>query len=235
VVSKRVLQREPPRRPRQQVGSVTASFGGDNRPSEAVISLVGSGPIEPILPCMSAVGVGAPTAGFGAEPHRDRRDNAAPARLSAEIWIPAGHLQRLARLWAICRDMDTSRPSAASCPTVGHLQRYGYPSAICSVLPDCGPSAETGIPGGHLQRLARLRALCRDRDTRRPSAATCPPACHLHAATLPPHTHPRLKAAWRSKATPTWYPADNPSRLLASTARSRARAPRETCPKAPRR
>jgi hypothetical protein len=26
--------------------------------------------------------------------------------LSAEIWIPAGHLQRLAHLWAICGDMD---------------------------------------------------------------------------------------------------------------------------------
>jgi hypothetical protein len=53
---------------RQQVGSVTASFGGDNRPSEAVTSPVGSVPVPSILPCVRPDGLGTHPGGLGRSP-----------------------------------------------------------------------------------------------------------------------------------------------------------------------
>jgi hypothetical protein len=91
---RRVSPRQEPAAKRQQVGSVPGSVGPDNRASEAVTWLVGSGPIEPTLPCVSPDGVGAPSGGFGAQPHRDRREDAVPAGLSAASCPAVGHLQQ---------------------------------------------------------------------------------------------------------------------------------------------
>jgi hypothetical protein len=144
VVLRRVLLRKPKRRPRQQVGSVTASFGGDNRPSEAVTKPVGSGPIEPILPCGRPDGLGTHPGGLGQS----------PIETGARMPSQRSHLQRLAHQPAICSALLARRPSAAPCSPAGHLQRLAHQPAICSALLASRPSAAPCSPAGHLRRQA---------------------------------------------------------------------------------